>query len=175
MTELDLPRHSDDLVAAAHRRDRARRLAVGVARRREPGLPFRFAASRMQQTCAVGSTHLLIGRLRALRDSIRRAALRAELSLTSQAVLSATDRLFDACRERGVVRIGTSDGARVMLRRRSADWRDSATTLVRSEAARDVQGMTLVLLPACPSRASHAPVPERDRGVHPSPRSPSGE
>ncbi len=71
MAERYLPPHSDDLIAAARRRDRARRLAVGVARRQEPALQFRFPVSRTRQAHAVDSTHLLIGRLPALRDTIR--------------------------------------------------------------------------------------------------------
>lgn len=91
-------RHSADLIATARRRVRARRLAIGVARRQKAALRFRLAESRRRRTRGAHSTHLLIGPLRARRDTIRRAALRAELTLTSQAVLSATDRLLDACR-----------------------------------------------------------------------------
>jgi len=98
MAELFFPRHSDDLIAAARRRVRARRLAIGVAGRQRAALRFRLAEPRRRQTRAAHSTHLLIGPPRARRDAIRRAALRAELTLTSQAVLSATDRLLNACR-----------------------------------------------------------------------------
>jgi hypothetical protein len=97
MARLWFPRHSHDLIAAAHRRARARRLAIRVAGRQRAALRLRLAQSRMLQTRAEHSTHLLIGRLLALRDSIRRATRRAELTSTSRAVLSATDRLLDAC------------------------------------------------------------------------------
>jgi hypothetical protein len=176
MAELYCPRHSDDLIAAARRRDRARRLAIGVAGRQKAALRFRLAESRMRRRRAAHSTHLLIGPLRALRDTIRRGALRAELTLTSQAVLSATDRLLDAChatrrvpsvdkpllespwrdggwsRTRGSAQRARGRGARDIgqgpgvFHRRPADLEELGHTLVRSEAARAMQGMARGLL-----------------------------
>jgi len=105
MAEL-FPSHPDDLIVAARRRARARRLAIRVAGRQRAALRLRLAQSRMGQTRAGHSTHLLIGPLPALRDSIRRAARRAELTLTSRAVLSAADRLLDACGAPGRVPTG---------------------------------------------------------------------
>jgi hypothetical protein len=97
MTKRFFPCHSDDLIAAALRRARARRLVIRVASRQRAALWLRLAQARMRQTRATPPTHLLIGPLPALRDTIRRAALRAELTPTSRRVLSATDRLLEAC------------------------------------------------------------------------------
>jgi hypothetical protein len=97
MARLLFSRHSQDLIAASCRRARARRLAIRVAGRQRAALRLRLTQSRLRQTRADYSPHVLIGPLRALRGSIGRAARRAELTLTSRAVLSATDRLLDAC------------------------------------------------------------------------------
>lgn len=89
-----LPCHSDDLIVATRHRARLRRLAIRVAGRQRAGLWSRLARARRR---AAHFTHVLTGPLPAPRDTFRRAARRAELTPTSQAVLSATDRLLDAC------------------------------------------------------------------------------
>lgn len=97
MTKPFFPRHSDDLITAALRRARARRLVIRIAGRQRAALWLRLAQARVRQTRAAHSPHLLIGPLPSLRDTIRRGGRRAELPPTSRRVLSATDRLLDAC------------------------------------------------------------------------------
>jgi hypothetical protein len=109
MANLDFPRHCDDRIAAACRRLSARRLAMAVAGRQRTALRFRLAKSSMRQTRTGQSTHFSIGALRALWDTAGRATRRAGLTQTSQSVLSATDKLLDACRETS--RLPSVDGS----------------------------------------------------------------
>jgi hypothetical protein len=95
--KLLFPCHSDDLIVATRHRARLRRLAIRVAGRQRAALWFRLARAQRRQTRAAHFTHLLTGPLPAPQDTFRRAARRAELTPTSRAVLSATDRLLEAC------------------------------------------------------------------------------
>ena len=83
MAERFFPCQSDDLIVAALRRARARRLAIHVTGRQRAALRTRLAQARLRRR------PLLIGPFPTFRATIRRAARRAELTPTSQRVLSA--------------------------------------------------------------------------------------
>jgi hypothetical protein len=88
---------SDDLIASAHRRARARRLADRTADRQRAALQLRLARASTPHRRATHAAHFLVGPLSAFRDTAGGAARCAELSSPSRAVPRATDRLLDVC------------------------------------------------------------------------------